>query len=68
MRCDHRSRRPSQREEPKMEEGAMSQGVQPPPDAAKVTEWSLPWSLQKEHSPAHPGFQPRVTDLRLLTS
>ena len=42
MRRDHRIRRPSQREEPKMEEGAMSQGVQPPPDAAKVTEWSLP--------------------------
>ena len=29
----------------------------------KVKERSLPWSLQKEHSPAHPGFQPRVTDL-----
>lgn len=27
MRCDHRSRSPSQREDLKMEEGAMSQGV-----------------------------------------
>ena len=39
-----------------------------PQTLQKVKEWSLLWSLQKEHSPAHPGFQPRVTDLRLLTS
>ena len=46
----------------------MSQGVQPPQMLQKVMEWSLPWSLQKEHSPAHPRFQPCVTDLRLLMS
>ena len=39
-----------------------------PQTLQKVKEWSLLWSLQKEHSPAHPGFQPHVTDLRLLTS
>lgn len=35
MRCDRRSRSPSQREDPKMEEGAMSQGVQMAPRRCK---------------------------------
>jgi len=35
MRHDHRSRSPSQREDLKMEEGAMSQGVQMAPRRCK---------------------------------
>lgn len=35
MRCDHRSRSPSQREDPRMEEGAMSQGVRMAPRRCK---------------------------------
>ena len=35
MRRDHRSRIPSQREDPKMEEGAMSQGVRMAPRRCK---------------------------------
>lgn len=43
--------------------GATGPGMGAPPEAGKVREQILPWSLQQEPSPPAPSFQPATPPL-----